>query len=60
MPLDPGPPPEASRAAVRAWNLMGGLRWEALPVIIDMLGITDPEPLILQLIEIRNAKQEKA
>lgn len=33
---------------------MGGLDWQALPIVIDMLGITDPETLIHQLVEIRN------
>ena len=36
---------------------MGGIDWAALPIIIDMLGIEDPEALIVQLVEIRNAQR---
>lgn len=32
---------------------MGGIDWDALPVVAEMLGIEDVETLILQLIEIR-------
>ncbi len=33
---------------------MGGLDWTALPLVCDLLGIRDPEPLVLQLITIRD------
>lgn len=33
---------------------MGGLDWAALPVVVEMLGVTDVELLILQLIAIRD------
>ncbi|NMQ28481.1 hypothetical protein E4Q23_12400 [Candidatus Accumulibacter phosphatis] len=29
--------------AVQAWNLMGGIDWSALPIVIDLLGVSDPE-----------------
>lgn len=32
---------------------MGGLDWAALPVICDLLGVSDPEMLIRQLLVIR-------
>lgn len=32
---------------------MGGLDWAALPVIAEMLGVTDVEQLINQLLAIR-------
>ena len=41
--------PDTARAAMQAWNIMGGLDWQALPIVVDMLGISDPEDLILQL-----------
>lgn len=40
---------------------MGGIDWAALPVVCDMLGISDPELLIYQLAAIRdhqNANRE--
>ena len=39
--------------AIAAWNMMGGLSWEALPVIIEYFGVQDPEILIDELIAIR-------
>lgn len=34
---------------------MGGrLDWLALPIVAELLGVTDPEPLILQLIALRD------
>ncbi len=33
------------------------LHWEALPTLIDMLGITDPELLILQLVALRDTTE---
>ncbi len=43
--------------AVRAWNLMGGcIDWSALPIICDLLGVSDPEMLVSQLVLIRNAQ----
>lgn len=35
---------------------MGGLDWAALPVIAEMLGVTDVERLINQLLTIREFK----
>ena len=37
-----------------AWNLMGGLEWSALPIVCDLLGVTDPELLITHLVAIRD------
>lgn len=45
--------------AIHAWNLMGGLDWAALPVIVELLGIADPEPLIYQLQAIRNHHRQE-
>jgi len=33
---------------------MGGIDWAALPVVVEMLGVTDPELLITQLVAIRD------
>lgn len=37
---------------------MGGLNWDALPIVSEMLGITDMEPFITQLAAIRDSSQE--
>lgn len=58
LPLDPGPPPATAQAALLAWGLMGRkLVWEAVPIVVDMLGITDPETLIAQLAELRDSQE---
>ncbi|HRI90385.1 MAG TPA: hypothetical protein PLS93_01885 [Accumulibacter sp.] len=33
---------------------MGGIDWSALPIVIDLLGVSDPETLITQLVAIRD------
>lgn len=33
---------------------MGGLDWQALPIVVEILGITDIETFITQLIAIRD------
>ena len=39
---------------------MGGMDWHALPVVVELLGVRDPDPLIHLLVAIRDwqAKQE--
>jgi hypothetical protein len=32
---------------------MGGLDWAALPIVVEMLGITDVDTLIVQLAAVR-------
>lgn len=44
--------------AIRAWNLMGGIDWAALPVIAELYGITDIDILIHQLVAIRDSQRE--
>lgn len=44
---------------MQAWNIMGGLDWQALPIVVDMLGISDPEDLIMQLVTVREHAREK-
>ena len=45
--------------SIRAWNIMGGIDWAAIPVIAEMLGIDDIETLVLQLVAIRDAQRER-
>lgn len=54
LPFPPDAPPPGAGLAVQAWNLMGGLDWNALPVVAEMLGIDDVDALIRDLITIRN------
>lgn len=46
--------------ALRAWRLlgngMGGIDWAGLPIVAELLGVTDPERLIEQLLVIRAHK----
>lgn len=37
---------------------MGGLDWQALPIIVEMLGIDDVDILIAQLIALRDHNRE--
>jgi hypothetical protein len=53
----PGPAPPESSQAVEAWNLMGGLKWEALPIVVELIGVDDVELLIEQLVIIRNKQK---
>jgi len=39
---------------------MGGLEWQALPVVCSMLGIEDPEFLIRQLVALRDHQNAQA
>lgn len=47
-------PPEAFQPAIRAWNLLGGLEWAGLDAVAEILGITDIEALVVQLVAIRD------
>jgi hypothetical protein len=33
---------------------MGGIDWAALPIVAEMLGITDVEPFVMRLVAIRD------
>lgn len=39
--------------ALKAWNMMRGLDWAALPIIAEKLGVRDIELFIDQLVQIR-------
>jgi len=45
---------------VRAWNVMGGLDWAALPVVAEMLGVRDIEGLVADLVAIREFKNRSS
>lgn len=38
---------------------MGGLKWEALDVVSELLGVADVEFFIYQLVSIRDHQSEK-
>ena len=40
--------------AVKAWNMMGGIDWTAMPVVAEYYGVQDVELLIDELIAIRD------
>ena len=37
---------------------MGGIDWAALPVVAEMLGITDIEPFVVSLVALRDWGRE--
>lgn len=45
---------------VRAWNMLGGLDWNGLPVVAEVLGIDDVEWLVYQLITLRDFYRERS
>ena len=51
--------PEVSRAALLAWNLMGGaIDWAALPWVAEYLGIDDLDAAILDMTVIRDWQRD--
>ena len=38
---------------------MGGLDWSGLPAVAEMLGVVEVEPLIVQLVAIRDRQNRK-
>ncbi|MGL6245648.1 hypothetical protein [Pseudomonas sp.] len=58
--LKPVEPTAEQRLIIRAWNLMGGLDWAALPTVADLLGITDIEIFVAQLAAIRDHLREES
>jgi hypothetical protein len=54
QPFQPPPPPPEAAMAIRAWNMLGGLDWAGLDVVMDVIGIDDPELLIAQLVVLRS------
>lgn len=58
MSIGPAQTPEGAEVAVEAWNLMAGLDWSALPLVVEMLGVEDVERLIRNLVTIREQRKE--
>lgn len=42
---------------MRAWNMMKGIDWNALPIVCEIIGVDDPELMIAQLISIRDSQE---
>jgi hypothetical protein len=41
--------------AMRAWDWMGGeIKWEALPIVVELLGVDDVQRLVTHMIAIRD------
>ena len=53
-PGQSGLPPEESVIALRCWNTMQGIDWDALEIIAEYYGVQDINLLIHQLITIRD------
>ena len=45
--------------AVEAWNMMGGIDWTGLPVVVEYFGITEVDQFISRLISIRDYLKAK-
>lgn len=59
-PFPPSAPPAEVGLSIKAWNLLGGqIDWAGLPVVVEILGVKDPELLVLDLITIREHLTEK-
>lgn len=39
--------------------MAGGIDWAALPIICELLGVSDPEMLVAQLVMIRDAQTKE-
>lgn len=48
---------ETNRCATQAWNLMGGLDWNAIGTVADLLGVEDVERWIYALVQIRDQQE---
>ena len=54
LPFQPAPLSQQQELSRRAWNLLGGMKWEGIEAIAEVLGIEDVERLILDLVTIRD------
>lgn len=52
MPGGSGPCPAA--LSVEAWNVLGGLEWQGLETVAEMLGVRDIEGLVADMTVIRD------
>lgn len=46
--------PPADYLVFRAWQMMKGIDWSALPLVMELLGIDDPEWFVNSLIVVRD------
>ncbi len=53
LPVPPTPVPDDSYLALKLWNIMSGIDWDALPLLCELYGVEDLELLIAQLVAIR-------
>lgn len=44
--------------AVKAWNLLGGLDWQGIEAVAELLGIEDVDMLIHQLAALRDYQRK--
>jgi len=54
LPFAPKAPDPSTALAVRAWNMLGGLEWNGIETVTEVLGIEDVETLIVQLALLRD------
>jgi hypothetical protein len=51
------------RQAIQAWNALangsGGLDWAGLPLIVELLGVSDVEALLTRLLVIKSHKPKE-
>ena len=59
-PGGPGSGPADSVLSLKAWNLMGGLDWNAMETVTELLGIRDIDALIGDLVTIRDWQKERS
>lgn len=52
-PMRPEVTPE-NRMALAMWNTMGGIDWHALPLLVSLYDVQDPEGLLNRLVTIRD------
>lgn len=58
--FDPGGMPDGAGIAVRAWNMMNGaIDWQALPIVSEVLGVSDQEQFIYELLAVRDYQRKQ-
>jgi hypothetical protein len=48
------------KAALKGWQLMGGLDWAALPIVAEIIGVNDIESFVELLVLIRDKRREES
>jgi len=57
--LEPVKPTLEIRLALKAWNMMRGLDWVALPTVAEIIGLADIELLVAQLCALRDHQHQE-